>query len=101
MNFAQFLEESIKEDKGADDSYTHIVTITDADEDADDLAKKLKAGKETQVINHLKDWDNGESNEVVTKKAFGRDSTVYEKGEYVLVYNLKLDNSISLYRKGE
>ena len=53
------------------------------------------------MVKQLKDWDYGESNEVVTKEAFGRDSTVYEKGEYVLVYNLKLDNSISLYRKGE
>ena len=65
------------------------------------LVKKLKSGKETQVIKILSDYDIGESAEVVTKKAFGSASTVFEKGDYVLVYNLRLDDSISLYRKGE
>lgn len=97
MNFQQFLNESKKDEE----VYTHIVTIEDGDEEAEKLAKQIKAGEEAKVLKHLTDWDYGDSNEVVTRKAFGRDSTVFEKGEYVLVYQLNLSNMISLYRKGE
>jgi len=93
MKFKQFL---INESKNDNQRYATIVTLKN--EEATEMFDLLKSKGESAVIKHMAEWDDGTSEDIVFDDAFGKQSTIHKKGEFVLVY----DNSkeaITLYRK--
>lgn len=95
MKFKEFLlnESTKKED---DQRYATIVTLRS--DEAEEMFTLLKKKGEAAVIKYMSEWDDGTSEDIVFADAFGKQSTIHKKGEFVLVYDNSKE-SITLYRK--
>ena len=58
--------------------------------DADEFLNILHEHGETEVIDRLKDWDNGEYNDVEDTSRAGSNDTKAVYGDYLLTYNTAL-----------
>lgn len=68
-------------------------------DDAKPVNDLINAGKLNDAIRYMAQWDYGGENEHTTyDMPYGTDSKTYKKGGYVLVWNPRLDDTVTLYR---
>lgn len=68
-------------------------------DDAKPVNDLINAGKYNDAIKYMAQWDYGGENEhTVYDMPYGTDSKTIQKGPYVLVWNPRLDDTVTLYR---
>lgn len=76
-----------------------FLIITLQYDDAKPVNDFISAGKYNDAINYMAQWDYGGENEHTTyDMPYGTDSKTIKKGPYVLVWNPRLDDTVTLYR---
>jgi hypothetical protein len=76
-----------------------FLIITLQYDDAKPVNDFISAGKYNEAIKYMAQWDYGGENEHTTyDMPYGTDSKTIKKGPYVLVWNPRLDDTVTLYR---